>query len=114
MFGGLAFLLDGKMFIGVANRDLMVRVGADAYDAALARPHVRPMDFTGRPLTGLSSSGPPVLEPTIASPRGFVRRSNSSPACLRDRRSRSRHRRDPSAGHDKTRTHVQNVPARRL
>ncbi len=52
MFGGLAFLLDGKMFIGITDKDLMVRVGADAYEAALARRHVRPMDFTGRPLTG--------------------------------------------------------------
>ena len=52
MFGGLAFLLDGKMFIGINNEDLMVRVGADGYDAALAQKHVRPMDFTGRPLEG--------------------------------------------------------------
>jgi TfoX/Sxy family transcriptional regulator of competence genes len=52
MFGGVAFLLDGKMFVGVANKDLMVRVGPEAYETALARPHVRPMDFTGRPLTG--------------------------------------------------------------
>ena len=52
MFGGLAFLLDGKMFVGIADKDLMVRVGPDAYEAALARPHVRPMDFTGRPLNG--------------------------------------------------------------
>lgn len=52
MFGGLAFLLDGKMFVGVTDRDLMARVGPDAYDAALARAHVRPMDFTGRPLVG--------------------------------------------------------------
>ena len=29
MFGGLAFLLDGKMFVGVAGVDLMVRVGAE-------------------------------------------------------------------------------------
>lgn len=52
MFGGIAFLLDGKMFVGVATEDMMVRVGPDAYEAALAKPHVRPMDFTGRPLTG--------------------------------------------------------------
>jgi TfoX/Sxy family transcriptional regulator of competence genes len=52
MFGGVAFLLDGKMFVGITDKDLMVRVGPDAYEAALARPHVRPMDFTGRPLTG--------------------------------------------------------------
>lgn len=58
MFGGVAFLLDGKMFVGVAHSDLMVRVGPDAYEAALARPHVRPMDFTGRPLTGFVFVGP--------------------------------------------------------
>lgn len=52
MFGGVAFLLDGKMFVGVNDADLMVRVGPDNYERALARPHVRPMDFTGRPLTG--------------------------------------------------------------
>ena len=53
MFGGLAFLVDGNMFCGVVDRDLMVRVGADAYEAALARPHARQMDFTGRPMKGL-------------------------------------------------------------
>jgi TfoX/Sxy family transcriptional regulator of competence genes len=52
MFGGIAFLLDGKMFIGLANNQLMVRVGPDRHDEALARPHVRPMDFTGRPMRG--------------------------------------------------------------
>jgi hypothetical protein len=53
MFGGLAFVLDGKMFCAVVGDELMVRVGAEAYRATLARPHVRAMDFTGRPLTGL-------------------------------------------------------------
>jgi len=52
MFGGLAFLLDAKMFCGVLGRDLVVRVGPERHAAALARPHVRPMDFTGRPMTG--------------------------------------------------------------
>ncbi len=52
MFGGLAFLLDGKMFCGVGDDELMVRVGPERYAEALARRNVRPMDFTGRPLTG--------------------------------------------------------------
>lgn len=52
MFGGLAFLLDGKMFCAVSGADLMVRVGPARYEEALARPHARLMDFTGRPLTG--------------------------------------------------------------
>jgi hypothetical protein len=52
MFGGVAFLLDGKMFCGVVKDELMVRVGPDAFEAALAEKHVRPMDFTGRLRTG--------------------------------------------------------------
>ena len=53
MFGGLAFLHDGNMCFGILGDDLMVRVGPDAFDAALARPHTRPMDFTGRPSRGM-------------------------------------------------------------
>lgn len=52
MFGGLAFMLDGHMCCGVLNDELVVRVGPERYDAALSRAHTRPMDFTGRPLTG--------------------------------------------------------------
>src|SRR5829696_9203209 len=52
MFGGVAFLLEGKMFCGITGADLMVRVGPEGYEAALGRRHARPMDFTGRPLTG--------------------------------------------------------------
>lgn len=52
MFGGLAFLLDGKMFVGVQDSTLMARVGPERHDDALAQPHVRAMDFTGRPMRG--------------------------------------------------------------
>jgi TfoX/Sxy family transcriptional regulator of competence genes len=52
MFGGLAFLRDGSMFCGITQEDLMVRVGPDLHEQALAEPHVRPMDFTGRPMKG--------------------------------------------------------------
>jgi TfoX/Sxy family transcriptional regulator of competence genes len=58
MFGGLAFLKDGKMFVGIVKADLMVRVGPQRYDAALAQAHVRPMDFTGRPMVGYVFVGP--------------------------------------------------------
>ena len=52
MFGGLAFMVRDKMCVGVTNDDLMVRLGVDGHDAALKRPHARPMDFTGRPMKG--------------------------------------------------------------
>jgi hypothetical protein len=41
------------MCCGVVGDDLMVRVGPDDYDEALAERHARPMDFTGRPLKGM-------------------------------------------------------------
>ena len=52
MFGGLAFMVRGNMCCGVVGEELMVRVGPDAYDGALGKPHARPMDFTGRPMKG--------------------------------------------------------------
>ena len=58
MFGGLAFMLNGNMCCGVEKENLMVRVGPERYEAALAKPHARPMDFTGRPLTGFVYVGP--------------------------------------------------------
>ena len=52
MFGGLAFMLRGNMCVGIIGDELMVRVGPDNYADAVARPHARVMDFTGRPMKG--------------------------------------------------------------
>jgi TfoX/Sxy family transcriptional regulator of competence genes len=52
MFGGLCFMVGGNMSCGVIGNELVVRVGKDAHDAALARPRARVMDFTGRPMAG--------------------------------------------------------------
>ncbi|MGW0846259.1 TfoX/Sxy family protein [Streptomyces sp. NPDC002787] len=52
MFGGIAFLHRGNMAVGVSGDDLMVRVGPDNTDAALARPGTRVFDMTGRPMRG--------------------------------------------------------------
>ncbi len=52
MFGGLAFMLNGHMCIGVVGNELMVRVGPQQYEECLELPHARKMDFTGQPLTG--------------------------------------------------------------
>jgi TfoX/Sxy family transcriptional regulator of competence genes len=61
MFGGLAFLLDGKMFVGISGSKLMARVGAARYQDALALPHVREMNFTGKPMNGYVYIEPPGL-----------------------------------------------------
>lgn len=61
MFGGVAFLLDGNMAVGLSGDELMVRVGPDRSDEALARPHTRPFDMTGRPMKGWILVGPDAL-----------------------------------------------------
>lgn len=53
MFGGLCFLVGGNMAVGIVGSELMVRVGPEAYPSALAKPHAREMDFTGRPMRGM-------------------------------------------------------------
>lgn len=62
MFGGLAFLVHGKMFVGISGSNLMARVGPERYRDALAQPHVREMDFTGKPMNGYVYVDPLGLE----------------------------------------------------
>ena len=62
MFGGLAFMLDGHMCCGIVGHDLMLRLGKDQAAQALEQPHVRPMDFTGRPMSGMVYIAPGGLD----------------------------------------------------
>lgn len=52
MVGGLSFMVNGSMCCGVTGTALMVRVGPEGRERALAQPHVRPMKFAGKPLAG--------------------------------------------------------------
>ena len=52
MFGGLAFLHRGLMFVGVSGSKLMARVGKESYQNSLGHKHVREMDFTGKSMQG--------------------------------------------------------------
>jgi TfoX/Sxy family transcriptional regulator of competence genes len=52
MFGGIAFLRKGLMFVGVSDSSLMARVGKENHADSLARKYVREMDFTGKPMRG--------------------------------------------------------------
>ena len=52
MMGGLCFMVNDKMCVGVEKNRLMARIGPDAYAGALTRKGCRPMDFTGRPMRG--------------------------------------------------------------
>jgi TfoX/Sxy family transcriptional regulator of competence genes len=62
MFGGIAFMIRGRMSVGIVKDDLMVRVGPEAGDDLVRQPHARPMDFTGRPMKGFVFVASPGLE----------------------------------------------------
>jgi hypothetical protein len=52
MFGGLAFLLAGNLAVGIRGGELMLRVGPDGVEEALARPHARQSFMGERPMKG--------------------------------------------------------------
>ncbi len=52
MFGGIGFLLDGNMCVGVWKEFLIARVGPDAYEDCLAESSVQEFDITGRAMNG--------------------------------------------------------------
>lgn len=75
MFGGLAFLCRGRMCCGIVGSDLMVRVPDDEFEAIMREPHVRPMDFTGKPLKGFVYVSPAGFR-TTAALRGWLSRGD--------------------------------------
>lgn len=52
MFGGIGFLTNGNMAVGVHKEYLIVRVGAENHKAAMSRKGAKPFDITGKPMTG--------------------------------------------------------------
>jgi TfoX/Sxy family transcriptional regulator of competence genes len=52
MFGGVGFLLNGNMVVGVWKDSLIVRLGPEGGDEALTEPHVKEFDITGRAMKG--------------------------------------------------------------
>ncbi len=62
MFGGIAFMVRGNMCVGVNGDSLMLRVGKERNDELLERPHVRQMDFTGKPMSGFLYLSPEGFE----------------------------------------------------
>jgi len=99
MFGGVAFLYRTRMCCGVIGPDPVVRVADDEMASVMRRRHVRPMDFTGRPLRGLVYVAPPALRTTaalrawIARGERFVQKTPTAAAGPRARRAQRRQRR---------------------
>lgn len=69
MFGGVAWMVNGNMAVGILGEDMMVRLARDDAEQALAEPHVGPMQFTGRPMRGFVN----VRAEGIAAPADLAR-----------------------------------------
>ena len=85
MFGGLAFLLGGHMFVGIVGGELMVRLGEEGARQALAGEHVREMDFTGKPMKNMVFVQPsglhgPALEGWVNAAAEYARTLAPKPA----------------------------------
>ena len=66
MFGGLAFMINGNMAVGVSGDELMVRVGKDNHEEAVALPGARIFDMSARPMRGW----------VAVAPNGFAREAD--------------------------------------
>ncbi|WP_229732459.1 TfoX/Sxy family protein [Muriicola marianensis] len=62
MFGGIAFLLRGKMTVGIIGKELVVRVLAEKMEDLLKMDFIRPMDFSGKPMKEFVYVSPAGLE----------------------------------------------------
>jgi TfoX/Sxy family transcriptional regulator of competence genes len=52
MFGGICYMVDGKMCVGVVKDEMMCRIDPDIYEEALKKRGCREMDFAGKPMEG--------------------------------------------------------------
>jgi TfoX/Sxy family transcriptional regulator of competence genes len=52
MFGGVCYMVNGKMCIGVVKDEMMCRIDPLKMDEALSKRGCRQMDFTGKPMKG--------------------------------------------------------------
>ena len=59
MFDGLTLMVNGHMSCGISGTNLVIRTGPDEFENAIAQPHARPMDFTGRAMKGFVYVAPP-------------------------------------------------------
>lgn len=73
MFGGVAYFLDSNLCVGVSRDSLIVRVGLDAYEAALCEPHVTTFGPVKRVMRGWIMVGREGLE-EMSAIRNWVER----------------------------------------
>jgi TfoX/Sxy family transcriptional regulator of competence genes len=52
MMGGLTFMVNEKMCVGVLKDELMLRIAPEIHDEAIKKKGCRTMDFTKEPMKG--------------------------------------------------------------
>lgn len=62
MMGGLCFMVDAKMCMGIVKEELMARIGTDSYSDALTKPGCKEMNFTGRAMKGYVFVAPEAID----------------------------------------------------
>ncbi len=62
MFGGLSYLVNGNMSVGIVKDEMIVRTSPENELELLKIKGVRPMDFTGRPMKGWLSVAPEAFD----------------------------------------------------
>jgi TfoX/Sxy family transcriptional regulator of competence genes len=59
MFGGVGFMVNGNLVAAASGRGLLLRIGRERQDEALAQPGIRPMEMRGRRMDGYVYADPP-------------------------------------------------------
>lgn len=62
MMGGVAFMVENKMCVGVIKDEMMARIDPDIYEEALEKNGCHPMNFTGKPMKGWVFISPEGIE----------------------------------------------------
>jgi TfoX/Sxy family transcriptional regulator of competence genes len=52
MMGGLTFMYNGKMCVGIIKDEMMCRINPDLHEQSVKMPGCRTMEFTNRPMKG--------------------------------------------------------------
>ena len=74
MFGGIGFLVNGNMLVGIWKNLLIARIGPEAAESALKEPNIVEFDITGKPMKGWVMVEPDGIE-TDEQLRVWIQRS---------------------------------------
>jgi TfoX/Sxy family transcriptional regulator of competence genes len=93
MFGGVGFLVNGNLVAAASKRGLLLRLGRERQDEALAQPGIRPMEMRGRRMEGYVYADPPpasedAIKAWLRSALDFVQTLPSKPDGAKPRRTK--------------------------